>query len=165
MHAFLLIRWSTAAVEQWHHHKVKAARSISTFWTSAVTVTEILNAGKFSPHHLKVYFHLFRGPPYYCTIAALRFEISFLYSLQEGYKAPAESCIARHANPISHSSVSLLTLSYAVYQICTVGWLKAHTKSEVQFFRTSQLSFRGGCKNCKCMKKHSINQKYENWKR
>ena len=48
---------------------------------------------------------------------------------QKRYSAPAaDSCLASHANSISHSSSNLLQLSNAVYQpLDATGCLKAHT--------------------------------------
>ena len=90
-----------------------AASSISDFLSSAVT--GLLTNGRFTllTPATTVSFLLWPTVLLCCIIAALRFAVFFLRSLQKGYTAPAETCFASHANSVNHSSLNLLPLSYA----------------------------------------------------
>jgi len=69
------------AVEQWHHHKVKAARSISSLLTCSND--RYINYWIIQPPTTCncIFIYLVQG---ITVIAAWQFEIFFLYSLHEG---------------------------------------------------------------------------------
>jgi len=131
----------TTGWEQCQHRQLRGS-SISTFLTSAVT--DLLTARKFNlpTPETAFLFILWSSAIFSCKISASRFPYFFLDSLQKRCSAPADSCLASHANSISHSSSNLLQISYAVYQsLDASAWLKTHNESSIQLFHNFWVLF------------------------